>query len=110
MHATAVAPAPSEAAAGQIHPGPADHTNIAPLCGQILLFFQIDARPRPPAEDHECGDKVNHFGAVLSCADETLTFKALENSKRGKCDLVSTEQLFDRPYISVGPASGDLKF
>ena len=78
--ATLVAPVPSEAAGGQTNSGNQKIVG-APL--RPNTFCCCDARPKPPAEDYECGDKSNPFGKVPSRADKTPTFKALENSKRG---------------------------
>ena len=66
--------------------------NISCHSAAKYVFF-CDARPEPAAEDYKCGDKSNPFGKVSSRADETLTFKALENSKRGSCHLASTKHL-----------------
>ena len=46
-----------------------------------------------PSAAKSCGGKSNPFGKVSSRADETLTFKAFENSKRGNCHLASTKHL-----------------
>ena len=56
------------------------------------VFF-CDARPRPPASDYKCGGKSNIVGQVLSRARETLTFEALQNSKRGNWHLAPTKHL-----------------
>ena len=71
---------------------PETKKNVAPLCGQMRIFF-CDARPRPPASDYKCGGKSNIVGQVPSRARKTLTFEALQNSKRGNWHLASTKHL-----------------
>ena len=60
-------------------------------------FCSCDARPRPPAADYECSDKVHPFNKVSSRSRETLTFEALTNSISGKCRLAYTK----RPLLSI---------
>ena len=88
--AALMAPAPSEAAPGQIQSGN-QRIYCAPLRPNTFFFY--DARPEPAAEDYRCDDKSNPFGKVSSHADETLSCKALENSRRGNCHLASTKHL-----------------
>ena len=71
---------------------PETKTNVAPFCGQMRIFVR-NARPRPPASDYKCGGKSNIVAQVPSRARETLTFEALQNSKRGNCHLASTKHL-----------------
>ena len=93
-HATSLAPAPSEAGPGQIHFG-----NQKKYCATLRpnTIFSCDARPRTAAADYECSDKVHPFHKVSSRARETLTFEALQNSKRGKCRLGHTQH----PLLSI---------
>jgi len=85
-----VAPAPSGAPPGQIHSG-----NQGECCATLRpnAYFFRDARPRPPASDYKCGGKSNIVGQVPSRARKTLTFEALQNSKRGNWHLASTKHL-----------------
>ena len=90
-HVTSVAPAPSEAASCQIQSG--TQHKYCPIL-RPNTFFCCDARPRPPADDCECGDKSNPFGKVSTRAGETLAFEAFENSKRGNCHWVRPNSFF----------------
>ena len=85
-----MAPAPSGAPPGQIHSG-----NQGECCATLRpnAHFFCDARPRPPASDYKCGGKSNIVGQVPSRARKTLTFEALQNSKRGNWHLASTKHL-----------------
>ena len=65
---------------------------MVPLCGQMRIFIG-DARPKLPADSYECGDKSNPLRKVSSRSDETLTSKALEDSKRGNCNSASNEHV-----------------
>ena len=93
-HATSLAPAPSEAGPGQINFG-----NQKSYCAALRpnAFFSCDARPRPPAADYECSDKVHPFNKVSSRVRETLTFEALKKNKRGKYRLALTTPSFEYP-------------
>ncbi len=87
-HVTSVAPAPSEAASGQIHSG-SRHKYCHTLRPTTVLC--CDARPRAPDDDCEFKDKSHPAGKVSSRAREALTSEALEDSKRRSCHLASTK-------------------
>ena len=70
-HATSVAPAPLEAASGEIHFGN-QHKTCVPLRPNTI--FLCDAGLGHPAEDDECDDKTDPFGKVSSRARKTITF------------------------------------
>ena len=80
-------------------PGPDSLWKPKKKCATLRpnAFFSCDARPRPPAADYECSDKVHPFDKVSSRVRETLTFRALKNSKRGKCRLARTKH----PLLSI---------
>ena len=72
-HATSVAPAPLEAASGEIHFGNQHKTKTCVPLRPNTIFF-CDAGLRHPAEDDECDDKTDPFGKVSSRARKTITF------------------------------------
>ena len=64
---------------------PETKTNVAPLCGQMRIFFAMPGQGLGQVITSAVTNRF--FDKVPSRARETLTFETLQNSKRGNCRL-----------------------